>query len=110
MQAAGHLARAILHAAFRLFVTAFFCASVSSLAVLAVSYAAVREWPPRSIEVVALVVVAALVTYAGVITVLLIELVRGVFAAIDVVDHELVGVAQGAVRELDPRHTDSMAS
>lgn len=110
MQVAGHLARATFHAAFRLFVTAFFCASVSSIAVLAVSYAATREWPPRSIEVVALVAVAAMVTYAGVITVVLVELVRGVIATIEAVDHELVSVAQGVERERDPHHIHPVAS
>lgn len=110
MQAVGHLAHAVFHAAFRLFVTAFFCASVSSAAVLAISYAATRQWPPRRLEVVALIAVTALVTYAGVITVVLIELVRGVFGTIELVDHELVGVARRAERELDPDHSRPMAS
>ena len=110
MQAAGHLARAVFSAAFRLFVTAFFCASLSSIVVLAVSYVATREWPPRSIEVIALVAVAAIATSAGAITVVLIELVRGVFGAIEAVDRELVGVAQGAERELDPHQAHPRAS
>ncbi len=110
MQAAGHLTRAMFHAAFRLFVTAFFCASISAIAVLAVSYAATREWPPRSIEIVALIAVAAVVTYAGIITVVLIELIRGVFATIQVVDRELAGVAHAAERDLQPRQPNSMAS
>lgn len=110
MQAAGHLARAVMHAAFRLFVTAFFCASLSSIVVLAVAYVATREWPPRSIEVIALVAVAAIATYAGIITVVLIELVRGVLGTIEAVDRELAGVVQGVEREIDPLHTQYKAS
>ena len=110
MQAVGHLARAGLHAAFRLLVTAFFCASISSALVLVVSYAATRAWPPRGIEIVTLAVVAALVTYAGVVTVLLVELISGIFKGVEVVDHELVGVARGVERELDPFHERSRAS
>lgn len=110
MRALGHLMGTAFHALFRLFVTAFFCASVAAVATLITSYAATHQWPPRHMTMVALIAIAALTTYAGVVTALLVEVLRGIVKTVEAVDHELVGAAHAAERELDPGHTRSRAS
>lgn len=110
MRIVGHLVKTAFHAFFHLFVTAFFCSSVAAVAVLVVAYGATREWPPRHLTMVALIAISALATYAGVVTALLVEVLRGVFKTIEAVDHELVGVAHAAEHEPGPRQTRSRAS
>ena len=110
MSALGHLVRTAFHALFRLFVIAFFCASLASVAVLITAYAAAHQWPPRHMTMVALIAIAALTTYAGVVTALLVEVLRGIFKTIEAVDHELIGAAHTAERDLDAGHSRSRAS
>ncbi|MGH2486142.1 MAG: hypothetical protein ACRDHE_09040 [Ktedonobacterales bacterium] len=110
MRALVHLMRTAFHALFRLFVIAFFCASLAAVGTLIMSYAATHQWPPRHMTMVALIVIAALTTYAGVVTALLIEVLRGIFKTVEAVDHELVGAAHTAERDLEPGHSRSRAS
>jgi hypothetical protein len=81
MSLIGHLAASLFRAFFRIVFTALFCAALAAGAVLLVSDVYLHQWPPTPLTLVTLAVLAVLAAYAGGLTVLVNEAVRGVRTA-----------------------------
>jgi hypothetical protein len=87
----------------RLVVTALFCAALGAGAVLLITAVITRhwQWPPSQLTIVLLVGVAVLAAYAGGVTVLMIEAVRGLTAAARAVEREAVAPLKAVEQEVD---------
>jgi hypothetical protein len=88
-----HLIGAAFRAFFRILFTAIVCAGIGGGATLAVGYQQTGHWPPQTMNEVAAIAIALLSAYAGGLTVLVKEAVKGV-ATVE------KGVVEGVEQEL----------
>ncbi|MBF6591348.1 MAG: hypothetical protein IVW57_12595 [Ktedonobacterales bacterium] len=89
-----HLAKAAFRAFFRIILTALASAAVAGGATLLVAYQTSRVWPPKTLTEVAAGAIAILAAYAGALTVLIKEAIKGV-ATVE------QGVTKGVEEEVD---------
>ena len=93
-----HLIGAAFRAFFRMLFTGILCAAVAVGAVLLVAYSNVHQWPPDRLTEAAAAAMGVLAAYAGGLTVLVQEAVRGVKTAERDVANVLEGGNAGAKR------------
>lgn len=110
-----HLFASIFRAFFRMLITAFFCGSIAGGAVLVAIYATTHQWPPHQLSLIAAAAFAVLAAYAGAITVLLGETLRGLATAVGVAERDLHATVKAVETELigtpqQPRGPQSKAS
>ncbi len=112
MSVARHIFGTIFRALLRIVVTALICAVIAIIVVLAVSYATLHQWPPHQLTTIATVGFAVLAAYAGGLTVLLVEAVRGFVAATRAVERDgasllrtVEGDALGALHPTEQKRT-----
>ena len=84
----GQLFKSLFHAFFKIVLSLIVCAAIGGVATLVVSYVALRQWPPTRLTEVAAIAIAVLAAYAGAVTALMSEAVRGLLAAARVAEHE----------------------
>lgn len=84
----GHLFKSLFHAFFKIVLTLVICAAIGGGATLIVSYVALGHWPPSRLTEAAAIAIAVLVAYAGAMTALMGEAVRGLLAAAHVAEKE----------------------
>jgi len=91
-----HLLRALFHAFFRITFSALICAGIGGGATLLVAYQQTGQWPPKTLTEVAAIAIAILGAYAGGLTMLVKEAVKGVATvekgAIKGVEEEAAGI------------------
>ncbi len=83
-----HLFTLIFRAFFRMLVTAFFCGSIGGGGVLVAMYVTTHQWPPHQLTLIAAAVFAVIAAYAGAVTVLLGETLRGLMMAVGVAERD----------------------
>ncbi len=84
----GHLFKSLFRAFFKVVLSLVICAAIGAAATLIVSYVALGQWPPARLSEIAAIAVAVLAGYAGAVTALMGEAVRGLLAAARVAEHE----------------------
>ena len=84
----GHLFKSLFHAFFKIVLSLIVCAAIGGIATLVVSYVVLGQWPPTRLTEVAAIAIAVLAAYAGAVTALMSEAVRGLLAAARVAEHE----------------------
>lgn len=84
----GQLFRSLFHAFRKIVLSLIICAAIGGIATLVVSYIALRQWPPARLTEVAAIAIAVLAAYAGAMTALMGEAVRGLLAAGRVAERE----------------------
>ncbi|HEX6798025.1 MAG TPA: hypothetical protein VF116_09975 [Ktedonobacterales bacterium] len=84
----GHLLMSLFHAFFKIVLSLIVCAAIGGIGTLVVSYVVLRQWPPTRLAEVAAIAIAVLAAYAGAVTALMSEAVRGLLAAARVAEHE----------------------
>ena len=99
----AHLIATAFRVLWRLVSTALFCAALGAGAVLLITAVVTShwQWPPSQLTLVLLVGVAALAAYAGGVTVLMIEAVRGLTEAARAVEREAVAPLKAVEQELE---------
>jgi hypothetical protein len=107
-----HLLGSMFRAFFRMIITAFFCGSIAGGAVLVAVYVATRQWPPQQLTLIAAAAVAVLAAYAGAVTVLLGETLRGLAAAVGVAERDVKATVKAVETEIvgAPQKPQSRAS
>ncbi len=98
----GHLIATAFRVFGRIVVTALFGAALGAGAVLLITAVVTRhwQWPPSQLTLVLLVGVAVLAAYAGGVTVLMIEAVRGLTEAAKTIEHEAIAPLKAVEQEL----------
>ncbi len=84
----GHLFKSLFRAFFKIVLTLVVCAAIGGVATLIVSYVALGKWPPARLTEIAAVTIAVLAAYAGAVTALMGEAIRGLLATARVAEHE----------------------
>lgn len=84
----GQLFKSLFHAFFKVVLSLIICAAIGGIATLVVSYVALGQWPPARLTEAAAIAIAVLSAYAGAVTALMSEAVRGLLAAARVAEHE----------------------
>lgn len=84
----GQLFKSLFRAFFKVVLTLVVCAAIGGAAALIVSYVALGQWPPTRMTEIAAIAIAVLAAYAGAVTALMGEAVRGLLAAARVAEHE----------------------
>lgn len=84
----GQLFKSLFHAFFKVMLSLIVCAAIGGIATLVVSYVALRQWPPAHLTEAAAIAIAVLAAYAGAVTALMSEAVRGLLAAARVAERE----------------------
>lgn len=78
-----HLIRAIFRSFFRLVLTGLFCALLAATVVFVIALnAGMRQWPPQPLTLAVLIAISVLAGYAGVVTVLLGEVLHALVKAV----------------------------
>jgi hypothetical protein len=84
----GHLFQSLFHAFFKIVLSLIVCAAIGGAATLVVAYLVLGHWPPSRLTEITAIAIAVLAAYAGAMTALMSEAVRGLLAAARVAEKE----------------------